>query len=107
MIFVSAPYYDFDKDIIRSRVAIVSKYCGRLISEGKIAISPICLGHLVVEHCSMPNDFNYWEKYSIKVLSKCNELHVLKIKGWEESRGVSAEIKYAVRHKIKIKYIWP
>lgn len=107
MIFVSAPYYHFDKDIIQNRVAVVSKYCGRLLNDGIIALSPVCFGHQIVTHCSLPNDFNYWDKFSISVLSKCDEIHVLKISGWKKSKGVQAEIKYAIKNKIKIKYIKP
>lgn len=105
MIFVSAPYYHFEKDIIEKRVAIVSKYCGKLLNDGIIAFSPVCFGHQIVKYCSLPNDFNYWDKFSITLLSKCKEMHVLQIDGWEKSKGVKAEIEYSIKKKIKIKYI--
>lgn len=38
------------------------------------------------------------------LISKCDELWVLKIDGWEQSKGVSAEIEYAESLNIPIKY---
>lgn len=39
-------------------------------------------------------DFDFWQAYDMKLMQFCTELHVLRIHGWKESKGVTFEIGY-------------
>lgn len=51
--------------------------------------------------------FAAWKKVDLKVISKCDEVWVVKMIGWKESVGVTAEIKFARKKGIKVKFIDP
>lgn len=104
-IFVGAPYYSDEAAGIEKRVSLAAKYCSELMVKGHNAVCVNLLGHLVVAHGEIPNDFDYWDKFSFSVLVDCDELHVLMLDGWEMSKGVKAEIKFANEHNIPVKYI--
>jgi hypothetical protein len=53
----------------------------------------------------MPTDWEFWMDFCIALLSKCDRMVVAKIPGWEESKGVQAEIRYAQDHGIPVEYI--
>ncbi len=104
-IFISLPYYSDDKVRIDERIKQAAIYTSKLMSEGHNAVCVNLLGHLVVTHGDIPNDFDYWDKYSYAVLIDCDELHVVMLEGWDKSKGVTAEIKFATEHNIPIKYV--
>lgn len=105
MIFVAIPYYHFDKEIIERRVSIISKYCGSLLEKNIMCTSPVLFGTTVLKYCHLPDDFGFWDKLSFSYLEKATELHILMLPGWRESKGVNAEIKFALDHNIAIKYV--
>lgn len=105
MIFVAIPYYHLDKDIIKFRTSIIAKYCGGLLRDGIIPMSPICFGTTVLDYCNLPSDFSFWDKLSIAYLNSAKEMHVLCVDGWVDSRGVNEEIIHAKELGIPIKYI--
>ena len=105
LIFVSSPYTHKDKEVVNKRYEDVSKYAGKLVSEGQTAFSPITYGHVLCSFQDMPTDFEFWQDFCISFLSKCETLHVLKLEGWEESVGVEAEIAYAVENNIEVIYV--
>jgi len=43
----------------------------------------------------MPPEFKFWETYNLAMLSAAKELWVLKLDGWQDSKGVMAEIDAA------------
>ncbi len=105
LIFVSSPYTHKDKEVVNKRYEDVSKYAGKLVSEGKTTFSPITYGHVLCGFQEMPTDFEFWKNFCFDFLNKCDEFHVLMLDGWEESVGVKAEIEYAERLEIPIVYV--
>ena len=105
VIFVAAPYFDLDKNIIEQRVHLVSKYCTKLLNKKICVLSPIIFGSTILNHFVLPNDFSFWDQISYQYLSLSTEIHVLQLDGWQDSRGVKEEIYFARRNKIKIVYV--
>lgn len=56
---------------------------------------------------SIPSSWHFWERVDFEYLSMSSKLYVLKINGWRQSRGVSAEIKYAEDNDMEVSYIDP
>jgi hypothetical protein len=54
----------------------------------------------------MPSDWKFWQNFCLTILHKCDKLVVCKMKGWEESKGVQAEIVAAQEWGIPVEFIW-
>ena len=52
-------------------------------------------------------DFAYWREWNMRMLRACDRLAVLMLPGWEESRGVQAEITAAKAWGMPIEYLTP
>jgi hypothetical protein len=105
VIYIASPYTHESKYIREERFKSVSYYTYLQIKEGKVVFSPITYGHTLTYFGDLPTDWEFWEKLCISFLDKCNELHILTLEGWEESRGIKMEIEYAKKKGIPIKYI--
>ena len=53
----------------------------------------------------MPTNFEFWSDFCLTFLSKCSEMHVLKMDGWEISNGIDQEEQFCSVNNIPIKYI--
>jgi hypothetical protein len=104
LIYIGSPYSHSDVDVRQKRFELVSKFAADLVYEGYIAISPITYGHTLLDFKDMPTDFEFWNNFCIGLLKKCDYLYILEIHGWEVSKGLQEEIKFAQENNIKIKY---
>ncbi len=78
---------------------------GTLMAQGYVVYSPIAHTHPIAVRCTLPRDFGYWEKADREFLSKCTDIYVAKMEGWDKSKGVQAEIKIALELGIPVTYI--
>jgi hypothetical protein len=102
MTYVASPYSHGDRE---ENFRLVSKKTAQMVAEGTIAISPITYGHTLLEFKSMPNDWKFWQEFCLSILSKCDNMVVYMMPGWDKSEGVAAEISYARDMQIPIEYI--
>jgi hypothetical protein len=105
MIFLSSPYSHEDEKVREENFVRVSKLAADLCSEGKVAVSPITYGHTLLKYKEMPSDWLFWKNFCLSILMKCEEMIVYKMPGWDKSKGVAEEIKFAEENGIKITYL--
>lgn len=105
LIYLASPYNHPDDSIRESNFQFVSKLAAKLCSEGKVVFSPITYGHTLLNFVDMPKDWEFWKNFCLSFLKHSDEIIIFKLPGWELSRGVSAEINYAIENNIKITYI--
>lgn len=105
LVYVASPYTHPDPAEIERRYLQVTKITADLVVGGMTAISPITYGHTLAAMNQMPGDWDFWMEFCINLLSKCDKLLVVKMQGWEESRGVQAEIAYAKEHGIEVEFM--
>jgi len=67
--------------------------------------SPIACTHPIAMACGLPTGWEYWREFDEKMISVCDELHVVMIPGWSDSRGVTAEIEIAERLGVKVRWV--
>jgi len=103
--YLATPYSSDDPTIKEKRFQIVNKIAGTLIKKGEIIFSPISHTHPIALTCDLPGNWEYWDKFDRAYLECCCKLYVLKLDGWEESKGVQAEIKIAEEFSLEIEYI--
>jgi Domain of unknown function (DUF1937) len=107
VIYFASPYSSSDIDVVNKRFESACKVVANLVSEGYVVFSPIIYGHTLVEWHKMPSDWEFWRKFCQSFLVKCDEMVVYKLEGWEDSKGVQAEIELANQLGLNITYIEP
>jgi hypothetical protein len=105
MIFISSPYTHWSDNIVNDNYLKVAKLASKLCSEGQVAISPIVYGHNLLKIRTFPSNWEFWKNFCLTLLSKCDEMIVYKMEGWDKSRGVAEEIKFAELNNITITYV--
>lgn len=54
-----------------------------------------------------PGGWEFWEAYDRDMISRCDEVAVLRLSGWENSTGVRAEIAIAEELGLPVRYLDP
>lgn len=100
MIYLAVPY-SFNPKVSYDKV---NNYAGALIKEGHFVYSPISMCHPIARCVDLPTGFEYWEAFDYKMIDVCDCMVVLCLKGWQQSKGVIKEIRYAQSKGIPIYY---
>ena len=104
MIYLATPYSSVDAEIRQARYEDALAFTARCILAGLPVFSPIVHCHeLAIKH-QLPSDVAFWNHYCLDMLHGAGQLWVIQFNGWEESKGMKAEIKYAFRNLIPIIY---
>jgi hypothetical protein len=108
LVYLASPYSHPDDTVRHENYLIVTKIAADLVSRGHVVISPITYGHVLLDHAKMPSDWEFWNNFCITLLEKCDKILVCNTMfGWDKSRGVAEEIKYAEENGIEIEYLNP
>lgn len=78
----------------QERFEAACRVAAELILRGHVVFSPIAHSHSIAQH-GLPVDWGFWERHDRRLFAACDELWVLTLDGWRESRGVQAEIAIA------------
>ena len=107
-IYLACPYWHEEERVREWRYDTVTKAAGQLINDETVVFSPITHSHPIVK--TMPHqtqDLDFWLDQDRAFLDWMDELWILTMPGWEESKGVDAESEYAVTWGIPIRYVDP
>ena len=99
-IYLASPYTN-DPD---NNFKLAEAHTAKALKQGLVIFSPIVHCHEIAKEYNLPPDFDFWQNYNFGMLRSAEVLHVLMIEGWEDSKGVQAEIDFAVQHDISILY---
>ena len=90
LIYLASPYAHESAAVREARLEAVRHVCGRLVNEGRIVLSPmVYLGELAAKGVHPPQG---WYAFDLQLLARCDELLVIQLPGWEDSKGVLVEI---------------
>jgi hypothetical protein len=106
LIYLASPYSKYPG----GREAAFKEACAeaaRVMQSGVGVFCPIAHSHSIEVEGMDGNimDGDWWLEQDFTVLSKCDELWVYKMPGWNESYGVEKEIVFALAHNIPIKWV--
>lgn len=95
MLYLSAPYSDSSAALRNWRAARCAIAMADLMAKGRLVVCPATMNHeavsALIERAADPGR-SYWQALERKLATSCDELVVLKLPGWAESRGVAREI---------------
>lgn len=95
MIYLATPYSHPDKRVMEQRFSRACVLAAQLMLEGHIVFSPIAHTHPIAVAGELPRGWEYWEKFDREFIAAASKLVVAKMDGWQESKGVAAEIALA------------
>ena len=94
MIYLASPYSDVEPTIRdwRFRAAITATVSPHAC--GPCGDVPVVYGHQFTQ-LGVSADWSFWQRIDRELLARCDEVIVLTLDGWSESKGVQAEIEIA------------
>ena len=105
--YLASPYTHADPAVREARYVAACKVAAELMLAGKVIFCPIAHSHPISEHmpegCAVDPDL--WKKQDEPYVGVCDELIVLRLRGWEKSGGVAHEIKEATARGIPVIYM--
>jgi hypothetical protein len=110
VIYLACPYTDPDLAVRKARFDVATAAAADLIRTGRIVYSPITMTHpidLVMAGESNTLGSDYWVAFDEAFMELCSEMVVVRLSGWQTSRGVKREIAYFKDHKKPIRYMDP
>lgn len=105
MIYLASPYSSPDPLVVRTRFLLVEQVTAMLMEQGHYVYSPIVHCHEIAAKYTLPTDFEYWKGYNIDMIRRADAFYVLVIPGWQESKGVVAELEFAKTAGLEIGYV--
>ena len=103
MIYLASPYSHPDPAIRDQHYLAACRATVSLLLSGRSVFSPIVHGHPLMQ-LGVSGDWLFWARHDQWHISRCDEVLVLAIPGWEESEGVQAEIALAQRLGKVVRY---
>ena len=94
LVYLASPYNHFASHVRQARFEGVCKAAAKLMAHGTLVFSPIAHTHPIAQF-GLPKGWEFWERYDRAMLSACSTVVVLTLDGWQESKGVTAEIAIA------------
>lgn len=104
--YLASPY-SHKSEIVRTfRKLLVDAVGSKFVEKGFHVFGPItesaCYSRL---SDSIDGEWDFWARHDLLMIDKCDALIVLKIKGWNLSKGVDAETEYAIMKNMPIHYL--
>jgi nucleoside 2-deoxyribosyltransferase len=103
VIYLASPYSHPDESVRISRFHAACDAAASLMRAGHVVFSPIAHTHPIAVRNALPLGWEFWKATDEAFLSRCDELYVLMLEGWDTSKGVTAEIEIAraLGHPVK------
>lgn len=104
-IYLASPYTHQDPNVLKIREKQISEIGYVLMKHGYNLFCPITQSHRLADVAHVVLGHEECMRVDLAFLEKADELFVVKLHGWDESRGVREEIQFAKQHGIPITYI--
>lgn len=107
MIYLASPYTHTDHEVRQQRFEQACDAAAAIINRGVVVYSPIAHSHPIAARNKLPTDWEFWERLDREFIARSDEMHVLMLAGWRESKGVTAEIAIANELGIPVVFVEP
>ena len=109
LIYLASPYSHSSTTVEKWRYGEITRVAAKLHKTHIHSfILPITQSHeLKAWEPKLGGSFAKWRDRDLFFISKSDEVWVVMMEGWKESVGVTAEIDYAIKKDIPVKYLNP
>lgn len=96
-IYLACPYYHSNLSIREYRFKQSCRAAAALIKQKLVVFSPIAHSHSINEVGGLHEDASYglWMMQDLPLVKWADEFWILDLSGWEDSKGVGIERRYA------------
>jgi len=105
MLYLAAPYTHENPKITEEWVKLTANAAAWLMAQGHHVIAPTLFGHTLVQTTGFEDTHTFWVDWGLNLLSRCDELYVLKLDGWKESKGIKQEVQEARKNGMQITFL--
>lgn len=105
--YLACPYSHVSRIIRVERFERANAAAAKLMAAGEHVYSPISHTHPIAEAGDLPLGWDFWEQYDRIYLSISKRVVVLTLNGWQESKGVTAELAIAAELGIPVEHMAP
>ncbi|MBS0634636.1 MAG: DUF1937 family protein [Verrucomicrobia bacterium] len=102
--YLSCPYFDPNPLIKEARHTVVNRVAFDLMNQGIMVYSPLT-HNLPIDRLGIHGNWMTWKNFDHMMISRCDRVIVLKLPGWESSKGVEAEVACAQRLNIPVEWM--
>lgn len=81
MIYLASPYSNPYPVVRDQRYRAACRVTAALLQTGQPVILPIAHGHSLMKH-GLPAEWTFWQRYDRDLLTRCDEVFVLMLRGW-------------------------
>jgi len=107
LVYLACPYSHPDQAVREARFHAANRCASEFMRAGVFIFSPISHTHPIAIAGGLPLSWDFWEPYDRAVLGACGAVYVLMLEGWQESKGVAAEIVIARELGLPVEYLEP
>jgi hypothetical protein len=105
--YLASPYNHPTPSIMQDRYQAALRITVHLLSKRIWTYSPIVHCHTLALQNNLPTDHGYWMDYNRAMLMPAQELLILTLSGWDDSKGIAEEINIAHATNKPIRFIAP
>lgn len=108
-IYLASPYSHADPAVMEGRYQAALRAAATLMQSGQAVFAPIAHSHPISSAMPphMATNHEFWMAQDLPLLRCAAKLVILKLPGWEQSRGIAEELLLAIKLKIPVKYMEP
>lgn len=104
-IYLASPYTPTGDETIQSRVDAACRYAAKLMRAGHSVFSPIVHSHYVAAHLEdVRLDHEFWMQQDLAIMRSAAKVVVLRLPGWDRSRGIARELEAARAVNIPVEF---
>jgi len=105
LIYLASPLTHKENSVQEYRYDMACLAVAKMLKKGLNVISPIVNSYPISVRFKLPKEYKFWQKLDEELIRRCDEIWVLMLSGWEKSKGIKAEIEFALKLGKKVKYV--
>jgi len=106
LLYVAVPFTHSEASVREQRFQAACRVSALLMKHSIVVFSPLSHSVPIVRHGDLDEmDSEYWLTMDLPLLERADELLIVGLDGWEESRGVQEELHFALEHNTPITLI--
>jgi hypothetical protein len=109
-IYLISPYSSDKENLRWARAEEAAWVTAKLMANEEAAVfSPVAHGHYIHSHIPEPlrHSHDFWLRRDLELLRRFDEVALLPLSGWRESRGVQRELNFALGEQMPLILVTP
>jgi nucleoside 2-deoxyribosyltransferase len=105
--YLASPYSHPQKKVMQERYIEQGRIASILIRKGYHLVTPIEMCHNISKRYIFPTGYRFWERRDRALIQHCDGIIICLMPGWEDSIGVTDELRYSRKLKKSVRFFDP